>query len=103
MENEKKINIELPEEVAQGDYCNLCIVMHSPSEFVMDFVRMVPNRDVARVQDRVILTPDNAKRFLITLSDNIRRYEVEHGEIRLEQRPADITTFAFPSNLKGEA
>ena len=103
MENESKtINIELPEEIAQGSYCNLCIVMHSPSEFVMDFVRVVPNRETARVQDRIILTPDNAKRLLATLSDNIRRYEAEHGEIRTEQRISDAT-FTFPTKIKGEA
>ncbi|KGL55741.1 hypothetical protein HQ50_05160 [Porphyromonas sp. COT-052 OH4946] len=103
MENESKtINIELPEEIAQGNYCNLCIVMHSPSEFIMDFIRMVPNRDNARVQNRIILTPDNAKRLLTTLSDNIRRYEAEHGEIRTEQRISDAT-FTFPTKIKGEA
>ena len=96
MENESKtINIELPEEIAQGNYCNLCIVMHSPSEFVLDFIRMVPNRDTARVQNRI-------KRLLTTLSDNIHRYEVEHGEIHTEQRVSDAT-FTFPTKIKGEA
>lgn len=98
----KTINIELPEEVAQGDYANLCIVMHSPSEFVMDFARMIPNRETARVKNRIIMTPDNAKRLLNTLADNIHRFELEHGEIRTEQKMNEAT-FAFPGKVKGEA
>lgn len=103
MENESKtINIELPEEIAQGNYCNLCIVMHSPSEFVLDFIRMVPNRDTARVQNRIILTPDNAKRLLTTLSENFFFYDLDNCEIYTEQRVSDAT-FTFPTKIKGEA
>jgi hypothetical protein len=85
MENinsENQINIELSEEVAEGIYSNLAIISHSPSEFVIDFVRIMPNAPKAKVKSRVILTPEHAKRLLFALQDNITRYERQHGQIK---------------------
>ena len=74
-EEEKKkknqVNIELPEEVAEGIYANLAIISHSQSEFVVDFIRMVPNVPKAKVKSRLILTPQHAKRLLMALQDNV--------------------------------
>jgi hypothetical protein len=78
MENNPKnneIQIELSEDVAQGTYANLAIIAHSNSEFIIDFIRMVPGVPKARVKSRVILTPDNAKRLLLALQDNIRKFD----------------------------
>jgi len=81
-ENPQKINIELKEDVAQGVYANLAIVTHSASEFVLDFVRIVPGIQKARVKSRIIITPDHAKRLISTLKDNVKNYEETHGEIK---------------------
>lgn len=70
-----EIQIELSEEMAQGTYSNLAIIAHSSSEFIIDFVRIVPGIPKAKVKSRVILTPDNAKRLLHALEDNISKFE----------------------------
>ena len=67
-----QINIELPEEIAEGIYSNLAIISHSPTEFIVDFIRMVPNVPKAKVKSRLILTPEHAKRLLSALSDNVK-------------------------------
>ncbi len=77
----QQINIELPEEIAEGTYANLAVISHSPHEFVLDFVRLVPNVAKAKVKSRVILTPQHAKRLLGALNDNIKKYEAQHGSI----------------------
>lgn len=102
MDNEKtnELKIALDETTAQGIYSNLAILAHSSSEFIIDFVRVVPGVKSAKVQSRIIMTPEHTKRLLRALEDNIRRYEAQHGEIRLpEQR-----TFNMMDVLKkGEA
>ncbi|WP_299155454.1 DUF3467 domain-containing protein [uncultured Christiangramia sp.] len=77
-----KINIELDEAVAEGTYSNLAIINHSVSEFVVDFVNIMPGRPKSKVKSRIILTPQHAKRLLKALGDNIQRFEEAHGEIK---------------------
>ena len=84
---QNQLNIELPEDVAEGVYSNLAIISHSPSEFVVDFVRIVPNMPKAKVKSRIILTPQHAKRLLIALTDNVRRFEAAHGTIDEPDQP----------------
>ncbi len=79
--NKNQININLSEEVAQGIYSNLAVINHSSSEFIIDYIRMMPGMPQAEVKSRVILTPEHAKRFLKALQDNIKKYEEMHGEI----------------------
>ncbi len=79
----KEINIELPDDVAQGCYSNLAIITHSSSEFIFDFIRMMPGVPKAKVQNRIIMTPEHAKRFFNALQDNIRKYEEHFGKINL--------------------
>ena len=86
-QNEQQINIELDEATAQGTYSNLAIINHSPSEFVIDFVAIMPGTPKAKVKSRIILTPEHAKRFQTALVDNIRRYEESHGEIDSKEQP----------------
>jgi len=83
-DNKKKdgLNIELSEEVAQGSYSNLAIINHSPSEFVLDFIQMMPGVPKAKVKSRIILTPEHAKRLMKALNDNVSKYEDQHGEIQ---------------------
>ena len=83
-DNKKKdgLNIELSEEVAQGSYSNLAIINHSNSEFVLDFIQMMPGVPKAKVKSRIILTPQHAKRLMKALNDNVSKYEDQHGEIQ---------------------
>ncbi len=86
-----QINIELDEKVAQGIYSNLAIINHSVSEFVVDFVTIMPGIPKSKVKSRIILTPQHAKRFLKALNDNITRFENAHGEIKdFEQPPIPL-------------
>lgn len=78
----QQINIELSEEVAQGTYSNLAVITHSSSEFVVDFVRIMPGVPKANVKSRIILTPEHAKRLLMALQDNVAKYESLHGPIK---------------------
>jgi len=80
--NPNQINIELNEEVAQGIYSNLAVITHSSSEFVVDFIRIMPGTKKAQVKSRVILTPEHAKRLLGALNDNIKKFEAVHGTIK---------------------
>ena len=82
---ENRINIELSEEVAQGTYANLAIISHSEAEFVIDFVRIVPGVQNAKVKSRIILTPQHAKRLLLALQDNIAKYEANFGKIQIKE------------------
>lgn len=91
MADQKKpnqINIELSEEVAQGIYSNLAVITHSTSEFVIDFVRIMPGVPKAKVKSRVVLTPEHAKRLLMALQDNIKKFETLHGPIRNADKPS---------------
>jgi len=87
-ENTQQINIELKEEVAQGIYSNLAIITHSSSEFVIDFVRIMPGMPKADVKSRIILTPEHAKRLLMALKDNLAKYESVHGPIKVPDEGA---------------
>lgn len=80
--NQNRIEIELSEDIAQGSYSNLAIISHSPSEFVIDFVRVVPGAPKAKVKSRIILSPDRAKALLQALNDNIDKYEQVYGKIK---------------------
>jgi uncharacterized protein (DUF1778 family) len=87
MENQKQqkqgqINIELTEEMAEGIYSNLAIINHSVSEFVVDFVSVMPGSPKAKVKSRIILTPQHAKRLLKALADNISKFEEAHSVIK---------------------
>ena len=79
---QQQLKIELNEEVGQGIYSNLAIISHSPSEFVIDFVRIMPGVPKAQVKSRVVLTPEHAKRLLNALKDNVSRYENQFGPIK---------------------
>ena len=79
---QQQLNIELSEEIAQGIYSNLAVITHSSSEFVVDFVRIMPGIPKANVKSRVILTPEHAKRLLLALEDNIKKFESIHGPIK---------------------
>ena len=96
-----QFQIELPADVAQGDYANFAIITRSSSDFVLDFARVLPGVPKAQVKSRVILAPEHAKRLLMALQENIVRYEREFGSIKLpNQEPRTIAPFNVN---KGEA
>ena len=87
IKKKNNINIELDEKVAEGTYANLAIINHSVSEFVVDFVSMMPGVPKAKVKSRIILTPQHAKRFMKALADNINKFEKVHGTIKEFDQP----------------
>src|SRR6478736_10376670 len=86
-EQQEQINIELDEKVAEGIYSNLAIINHSPSEFVLDFVCIMPGTPKAKVKSRIVLTPQHAKRLAKALAENVHRFEIAHGEIKDGEQP----------------
>jgi hypothetical protein len=81
-ENKQELKIELTPEVATGHYSNLAVISHTPGEFFVDFINVAPNMPQARVQSRIIMTPENAKNLLFALRDNLQKYESNFGEIQ---------------------
>lgn len=92
-----QLNIEISEEVAEGHYANLAIITHSHSEFVIDFVNVMPGTPKSKVKSRIILTPQHAKRLMKALTENISRYETANGQIK------DIEEVQIPFNFGGPA
>ena len=86
-QNQGQINIELDEKTAEGIYSNLAIINHSASEFVLDYVCIMPGTPKAKVKSRIILTPQHAKRLLKAMGENIHTYELAHGEIKDTEQP----------------
>ena len=101
--NNGQLQIELKEEVAQGTYANLAIITHSSSEFILDFIRVMPGMPKAGVQSRIVVAPEHAKRLLRALEDNIAKYERVFGEIRMPGEHQGGTFIPPISGFKGEA
>tara|TARA_B100001027_G_scaffold194252_1_gene149962 strand:+ start:1341 stop:1652 length:312 start_codon:yes stop_codon:yes gene_type:complete len=97
--DKNNINIELDESTAQGLYSNLVIVNHSPTEFVLDFINVMPGAPKAKVRSRIILTPDHTKKFINALGDNLNKYEKSFGKVKNFQK--EVLPISF--GPKGEA
>lgn len=94
---EKKLDIEYRVDLVNEAYSNLAILTHSESEFIIDFAQMMPPMSKPMVKERIIMTPDHAKRLLNALTDNIRKYEAQFGEIT----PREKTIMPFGGNGGG--
>ncbi len=92
-----QLNIELTEDIADGIYSNLAIITHSNSEFVLDFVKVMPGVPKAKVKARILLTPQHAKRLLAAIQDNVAKYESVHGTIKQTEG------IGIPMNFGGPA
>ena len=92
----QQINIELSEEIAEGQYANLAMIAHSNSEFVIDFIRLMPGVPKAKVKSRIVITPEHAKRLLSALAENIQKFEDSYGDIKQSQQMP-----TFPMNFGG--
>lgn len=90
-----QLNIEITEEVAEGNYANLAIITHSHAEFVIDFVNVMPGTPKSKVKSRIILTPQHAKRFMKALTENVTRFEAANGTIK------DLEEIQLPLNFGG--
>ena len=100
-DRQQGLQLELPQQVAQGEYANFAIITHGSSDFVIDFARVLPGVPKAQVCSRIILAPEHAKRLLGALQENIMRYEREFGQIRIpSQESQNIPPFDL---TKGEA
>ena len=95
----KELQIELTPEVAEGIYANLAVISHSSSEFVADFIRILPGMPKAQVKSRIVLTPEHAKRLLFALEENVVKYEKQFGKINIGEG-APTSPFIVPG---GEA
>ena len=91
----QQLNIEISEELAEGQYANLAIITHSHAEFVIDFVNVMPGTPKSKVKSRIILTPQHAKRFMKALIDNVNRFEQANGKIQ------DLEEVQIPMNFGG--
>ena len=93
--NQNQLNIELSEEIADGIYSNLAIITHSHSEFVIDFIKVMPGVPKAKVKSRIVLTPQHAKRLMKALKENVTKYEAVNGPVK------DVEPMAIPLNFGG--
>ncbi len=87
-ENKNQLDIQLDENIAEGTYSNLAIINHSVSEFIVDFINIMPGTPKAKVKSRIILTPQHAKRLMKALTENVHRFEKAHGEIKDYDQPS---------------
>ncbi|MEL6676571.1 MAG: DUF3467 domain-containing protein [Bacteroidota bacterium] len=92
----QQINIELSQEMARGVYSNLAMIAHSHSEFIFDFIQVLSGTPKAEVRSRVIMTPQNAKRFLMALKENLEKFERSQGEVVLPKQEIPL-----PPNFGG--
>ena len=103
MEKQKKkqhqIKIELDDSIGQGEYVNLAIVTHSPAEFVMDYIRVLPGMAKSKVKSRIIMAPMHAKTLMMALQDNIKKYENKFGEIKVPKGVSPSQNFKLPEDV----
>jgi hypothetical protein len=90
-----QLNIEISEEISEGEYANLAIITHSHAEFVVDFVNVMPGTPKSKVKSRIILTPTHAKRFMKAMIENVKKFESVNGTIQ------DIEAVELPLNFGG--
>jgi hypothetical protein len=98
-QDDNQMNIELSEDIALGVYSNLAVITHSPAEVVCDFIQVMPGMPKGKVRSRVIMTPQNAKRFLHALADNISKYEQNFGVIEDPQAGVPPINFGTPNTM----
>jgi hypothetical protein len=94
-QNQNQLNIEITEEIAEGQYANLAIITHSHAEFVIDFVNVMPGTPKSKVKSRIVMTPQHTKRFMKALIENLQRFEDSHGDIQ------DLEQVEIPMNFGG--
>ena len=94
-----QIKIELDDDVGQGEYVNFAVVTHSPAEFVMDYIRVLPGMTKSKVKSRIIMAPMHAKTLMMALQDNIKKYENKFGEIKVAKGEGPAQNFQLPDHV----
>ena len=94
-----QIKIELDDNVGQGEYANFAVVTHSPAEFVMDYIRVLPGMTKSKVKSRIIMAPMHAKTLMMALQDNIKKYENKFGEIKVPKGGGPSPDFKLPHDV----
>jgi len=94
---QKSISVELKEQEAEGIYANLALITHSASEFILDFARIMPGMQKARIHARIVMTPQNFKNLQRAILDNIGRYENQYGTITVQGQPLPSVNFEQPA------
>ena len=102
-EKKQQCDIELDRDVAQGTYSNLSIISHSSSEFIIDFIRIMPGMPKAEVKCRIILTPERANRWLLAFHEKVRRFEIDYGKINLPEGGPIAPMFPMDLEPQGQA
>ena len=97
--NIQQINIELTQEVSEGEYANFVVVTHSPAEFVMDFIRVLPGMKKSNVKSRIIMAPMHAKTLMLALRDNITKFEKKFGEIKVPKQEVKMPGIKMPDDI----
>ena len=94
-----QIKIELDDNVGQGEYANFAVVTHSPAEFVMDYIRVLPGMTKSKVKSRIIMAPMHAKTLMMALQDNIKKYENKFGAIKITKSSNKDSAFKLPDDV----
>lgn len=98
----QQLQVELPDDVAQGTYSNLMFITHSPSEFVLDFARALPGARKGRIYSRIVMTPQHAKALSDLLQRNVTTYEEKNGTIKMPGKNADDPKIGFAPTTAAE-
>ena len=94
-----QIKIELDDNIGQGEYVNFAIVTHSPAEFVMDYIRVLPGMAKSKVKSRIIMAPMHAKTLMMALQDNLKKYEGKFGEIKINKGSSPKPELKLPDDV----
>jgi len=94
-----QIKIELDDDIGQGEYVNFAVVTHSPAEFVMDYIRVLPGMTKSKVKSRIIMAPMHAKTLMMALQDNINKYENKFGEIKIAKNSITNSGIKLPDDV----
>jgi len=98
LKQNNQLSIELDEQIAEGIYSNLVVINHSDTEFVLDFVNVMPGLPKAKVKSRIILAPQHAQRLLISLTENLQKYQSTNGPISGGSTPVSINNLGSSGN-----
>jgi hypothetical protein len=80
-----ELKIKINDNILPGHYANQIVIMHSQDEFILDYVAAFPPEP--SVVSRVVMTPGHFKRILTAMTDNLKKYESQFGEIKTAVEP----------------
>ena len=99
----QNLNLSISDEVSQGTYSNLAIITHSPTEFIIDFAQALPGKEGATVRQRILMNPIHAKRLLMALNDNVKKFEDNFGAIEEPRLPGPHDAIPYDMIPQGKA